>query len=187
MKLSCYLPWVAAQYNMEYTASGDQDPDCLTGNGDITEVTARVCRTNPVLSLIDFSEGVEAPCLLPFSLNGQIFNMLTAASLTRLKISPAPCSDVPSEPSRMLALTTLIYISLVVDFYWVSSVQQMLSMLPLMKLDNWTTRLILTDLSTDLTESSSWIRTMLKVVLNQFLPVLFLLPARTTVLVVRSN
>ena len=69
-KLSCYLPWVAAQYDMDYTPPGDPDPACLTGNGDITEVTAEVCRTNPFNNQFDRRDGIEAPCLFPFTLNG---------------------------------------------------------------------------------------------------------------------
>ena len=38
---------MAAQYDMDYRPAGDPDPACLTGQGDITEVTAKVCRTNP--------------------------------------------------------------------------------------------------------------------------------------------
>lgn len=72
-KLSCYLPWIATQYNMEYTASGEPDPACLTGNGDITEVTAKVCRTNPVIVTLDYIEEIEAPCLFPFTLNGRTY------------------------------------------------------------------------------------------------------------------
>ena len=52
-RLSCYLSWVAAQYNMEYTPAGEPHPDCLTGHGDITEVTAKVCRTNPPIGPLD--------------------------------------------------------------------------------------------------------------------------------------
>ena len=70
-KLSCYLPWVAAQYDMEYTPPGDPDPACFTGNGDITEVTAEVCRTNPFANQADRQDGIEAPCLFPFTLNGE--------------------------------------------------------------------------------------------------------------------
>ena len=78
-KLSCYLPWVAAQYNMEYRPTGVPDSACLNGQGDITEVTAKVCRTNPVNTKIDTSwadtrDGIEAPCLFPFSLNGESHN-----------------------------------------------------------------------------------------------------------------
>ena len=69
-KLSCYLPWVAAQYDMEYRPAGEPDPACLTGQGDITEVTAEVCRTN-YASWKDRRDGIEAPCLLPFTLNGE--------------------------------------------------------------------------------------------------------------------
>ena len=69
-KLSCYLPWVAAQYDMEYRPVGEPDPACLTGQGDITEVTAEVCRTN-YLGWADRRDGIEAPCLFPFTLNGE--------------------------------------------------------------------------------------------------------------------
>ena len=72
-KLSCYLPWIASQYNMQYTVSGEPDPDCLTGQGDITEVTAQVCRTNPLLSILDYDDGIEASCIFPFTLNGRTY------------------------------------------------------------------------------------------------------------------
>ena len=70
-KLSCFLPWVAAQYDMEYSPPGDPDPACLTGNGDITEVTTEVCRTNPFNNYYDGLVGTEATCLFPFTLNGE--------------------------------------------------------------------------------------------------------------------
>ena len=70
-KLSCYLPWVAAQYDMEYTPPGDPDPACLTGNGNITEVTAEVCRTIPFNSKWGERNVIEASCIFPFSLNGE--------------------------------------------------------------------------------------------------------------------
>ena len=70
-KLSCYLPWVAAQYDMDFTPPGNPDPACLYGNGDITEVTAEVCRSNPFNNLQDRIDGIEAPCLFPFTLNGE--------------------------------------------------------------------------------------------------------------------
>ena len=70
-RLSCYLPWVAAQYDMDYSPPGDPDPACLTGQGDITEVTAKVCRSNPLNSWADTRDGIEAPCLFSFTLNGE--------------------------------------------------------------------------------------------------------------------
>ena len=56
---------------MDYTPPGDQDPACLTGNGNITEVTAEECRTNPFNNFADRRDGIEAPCLFPFTLNGE--------------------------------------------------------------------------------------------------------------------
>ena len=55
---------------MAYTP-GEQDPDCLTGHGDITEVTDKDCRSNPSQSWADTRDGLEAKCLFPFSLNGE--------------------------------------------------------------------------------------------------------------------
>ena len=68
-KISCYLPWIAAQYNMDFTPSGEADPDCLNGKGDLSEVTAEVCRANPY-GYNDQLTGTEAPCIFPFTLNG---------------------------------------------------------------------------------------------------------------------
>ena len=56
---------------MDFTPPGDPDPACLIGNGDITEVTVEVCRTNPFNNYYDQRDGVEAPCLFPFTLNGE--------------------------------------------------------------------------------------------------------------------
>ena len=59
---------------MAYTPPGDTDPACLTGHGDITEITAKVCRTNPFDSWADRRDGIEASCLFPFTLNGESLN-----------------------------------------------------------------------------------------------------------------
>ena len=56
---------------MDYTPGGEPNAACLTGNGNITEVTAKVCRTNPFTSWLDDRDGIEAPCLFPFTLNGE--------------------------------------------------------------------------------------------------------------------
>ena len=62
---------MAAQYDMDYSPPGDPDPACLTGNGDITEVTAEVCRTMPFAYIWDARDGIEAACLFPFTLEGE--------------------------------------------------------------------------------------------------------------------
>ena len=73
-KIKCFLPWIAAQYDMEFRTVGATDPDCLTGYGDISEVTSRQCRTNPSNNAWDRKDGIEAPCLFPFTLNGKSYN-----------------------------------------------------------------------------------------------------------------
>ena len=47
------------------------DPACQTGNGIITEATSEKCRTNPFNNEPDRKDGTEAPCLFPFTLNGE--------------------------------------------------------------------------------------------------------------------
>ena len=74
-KLTCYLPWIAEQYGMNYAANGKIDPDCVTGTGDINEVTAETCtviptsytdiRNNLKIPIID---PVEAECIVQFTL-----------------------------------------------------------------------------------------------------------------------
>ena len=58
---------------MKFSPQAHPDPTCLTGNGDITEVTAEVCRTIATTSF-DLDEGVEAACLFPFTLDGVTYN-----------------------------------------------------------------------------------------------------------------
>ena len=59
---------------MDYSPPGEQDPDCLSGKGDITEVTAEVCRTSPYNDVWDIKDNIEAECLLPFRLNGETYD-----------------------------------------------------------------------------------------------------------------
>ena len=62
---------MAGQYDLDYSPPGEPDPDCLTGQGDITEVTAEVCRTSPYNDVWDIKDNIEAECILPFRLNGE--------------------------------------------------------------------------------------------------------------------
>ena len=76
-KLSCYLPWVAEQYNMEYEANEKIDPDCINFNGDINEITAKVCNVFPtgyVESGGNFLDNVEAQCIFNFTVNDQDYD-----------------------------------------------------------------------------------------------------------------
>ena len=56
---------------MDFTPEGQEDPNCSTGNGDITEVTAETCRTNGFDSIWDQKLNNEAPCMFPYTLNGK--------------------------------------------------------------------------------------------------------------------
>ena len=78
-KIACYLPWIAEQYGMVYEAGGSIDhDDCIYGNGDINEVTAKVCRTIPNVysdgvntdfgGFNTYIDNVEAKCLLNFTI-----------------------------------------------------------------------------------------------------------------------
>ena len=66
---------------MDYTPPADPDPDCLTGHGDITEVTAKVCRTTSSQSWADERDRIEAPCLFPFTLKGEVHTSCLMGSI----------------------------------------------------------------------------------------------------------
>ena len=72
-KLSCFLSWIAEQYNMEYEANDNIDPDCVNYTGDINEVTANDCRaihTNFRLgNAEEFTDDVEAQCIFNFKVD----------------------------------------------------------------------------------------------------------------------
>ena len=82
-KLSCFLPWIAQQYNLGYTQSltMNQDPACSIGTGDITDVTDpagdpnMTCRGirgfTPLSGIITDQ---ELPCLFPVYLDGRLLN-----------------------------------------------------------------------------------------------------------------
>ena len=67
-KLSCFLPWIAEQYNMEYDASSSTDEECSVGVGDRTDIAqAGECRTSWQY------EGLgERLCQFPFYWNGKL-------------------------------------------------------------------------------------------------------------------
>ena len=80
-KLSCFLPWIAQQYDLYFNASDETDPACFEGTGDIedvTEVDNKECRSSPssfnaIPEQYQISS-TELPCLLPFYLDGQKFD-----------------------------------------------------------------------------------------------------------------
>ena len=82
-RLSCFLPWVAAQYNLQYEAPPQLDAECSVGSGvedEDQEASATDCRSNPssyfqssspaFLEEFDI-DGNEFPCIFPFYLDGQ--------------------------------------------------------------------------------------------------------------------
>ena len=76
-KLSCYLPWIAEQYQMEYEANENIDSDCVNFTGDINEVTADVCRviaTEYEAGAGSYLDNVEAQCIFNFTVNNQDYD-----------------------------------------------------------------------------------------------------------------
>ena len=61
-KLSCFLPWIAKQYEMDFDENIDEI-ECSKGTGNISDFNADICRTN--------SRG-EDPCIFPFYWNGKL-------------------------------------------------------------------------------------------------------------------
>merc|ERR1711872_305018 len=46
-KLSCFLPWIAKQYGLEYKHDEDTDPACYQGQGDPLDKDKENCTITP--------------------------------------------------------------------------------------------------------------------------------------------
>ena len=90
-KLSCHLPWIAEQYDMDFDA-GDTEPECEQGiGGGNTERETRECRSVPgsvsnifdqfaqsnLLFQIAAATESEAECIFPFYWEGQLYEECT--------------------------------------------------------------------------------------------------------------
>ena len=81
-KLSCYLPWIAEQYNMEYDNSAEMtlNLECTTSIGDKNEIAnAGECRTAWLPSNMLMADGTgenggEVLCKFPFYWNGKLYD-----------------------------------------------------------------------------------------------------------------
>merc|ERR1712142_932179 len=71
-KLSCFLPWIASQYNMQYESDGPIDEACIKGSGDPQD-TDNTCRNTPS-NAFDLREDIEIECIFPFYYNGKKYN-----------------------------------------------------------------------------------------------------------------
>jgi len=67
-KLSCFLPWIAAQYNMNYENTGLPDPACSQGTGDPQD-GQNICRNTPS-NFFESQNELEEECKFPFYYNG---------------------------------------------------------------------------------------------------------------------
>ena len=72
-RLICYLDWIAEQYGMTYSPTGEEDERCKVGTGDITEPGGGDCRTTPS-NFWDTKDQTEAKCIFPFYLDGKEYN-----------------------------------------------------------------------------------------------------------------
>ena len=75
-KLSCFLPWIAEQYGLEFEKPVGTDPACLMGTGDINDIAdqddpRKICRTNPSNPLEELLTP-EFPCIFPYYFDGQL-------------------------------------------------------------------------------------------------------------------
>ena len=90
-KLSCHLPWIAEQYDMDFD-TGDTEPECEQGiGGGNTERETRECRSVPgsvsnifdqfaqsnLLFQIAAATESEAECIFPFYWEGQLYEECT--------------------------------------------------------------------------------------------------------------
>ena len=70
-KLSCFLPWVAKQYNTEYNARGPAEQACVVGQGDKHDGDNR-CRITP--SSLPEAFIPASDCIFPFYYGGKEYD-----------------------------------------------------------------------------------------------------------------
>ena len=88
-RLSCFLPWIAEQYNMTYTAT-EEEPECQEGTGNINEITTKICRTTPTDDRDRFLRN-EAQCIFPFFIDGEEHNQCTLSNKQGFTIPQFVC------------------------------------------------------------------------------------------------
>ena len=64
-KLSCFLPWIAREYGLEYDHDEETDPACYQGHGDPLDKDRDDCTTIPSRNF-----DAEVPCIFPFYYDG---------------------------------------------------------------------------------------------------------------------
>ena len=69
-KLSCFLPWVARQYGLDYDGDPATDQTCSQGSGE-KPTGEEVCRET-ISNL--FTNRDERECIFPFYYNGVLYN-----------------------------------------------------------------------------------------------------------------
>ena len=76
-KLSCFLPWIAEQYDMDFTENiEDDNQECSKGTGDVNDFNAEPCRTNYLGDLFT-GLGGESECIFPFYWNEKLYDQCT--------------------------------------------------------------------------------------------------------------
>ena len=126
-KVSCYLPWIAEQNDMEYAKPDIIDSDCITGNGNINDVTAEICRTIPTrflefdLSVTSNGGGIltnyniasdraEAECILPYTFDGNSYTECLVSGIEDFTQPVFRC------PIRRLRNRGTNYLSSIIDY-----------------------------------------------------------------------
>ena len=79
-KLSCFLPWIAKQYNLKFLDSGASDETCKKGTGNEFDIynpedtnSKYLCRNVPTKE-VEVEEKMEVECLFPFYYDGQLID-----------------------------------------------------------------------------------------------------------------
>ena len=89
-KLSCYLSWIAAQYNMNYENTGLPDPACSQGSGDPDD-GENTCRNTPT-NWADLRDELELECKFRYYYDRVKY---AECILYNEKDFVYPCLDVP--------------------------------------------------------------------------------------------
>lgn len=71
-KISCFLPWIAKEFDMDFDQTGDVDQQCVQSVGDPQDGEDKPCRATTT-SAKDIFTNLEPLCIFPFYYNGRLY------------------------------------------------------------------------------------------------------------------
>ena len=110
-KLSCHLPWIAEQYDMDFNEIVEDDnQECTTSSGNIKDYNVETCRCN--------CPG-EDICIFPFYWNGKRFDQCTFLEEQEFLFPVFRC-PTRNITRKINGINSFTYADLIKQVFWIN-------------------------------------------------------------------